>query len=325
MYEHALFVKRVLYKETQNMKKKIALLLPAFFLALSLGACNNKKSEEQKSGGDEQQQPAGGDQTSSGGDQGGESQGGEQGGEQQGGEQGGESGGEQGGESGGETAVDPTQVKAAVVIASKAYELTTATLDPAYDGTATEKYTCDVASVAAGDSLVFYYDGAAVTENIGPASGAANLGEAVEGGFAIKSAATNVKVYFHIYGAEDPAGHSFWIEGTASGGEQQGGGEQQTAGQFSVLFTVPKDWGEHIYLYEWKGEAANAEWPGVELTESTTNGYGEKQVTVTLDGETYETFVLSDGTDSHKTADLTIADYASVTGIYLDNGVAKTW
>lgn len=86
------------------MKKKLFLLLPAFFLALSLGACNGKKQEEQKSGDEDSssQVTPSGDQSGSGsqggsgsGDQGGES--GDQGGES--GDQGGESG-DQGGESG---------------------------------------------------------------------------------------------------------------------------------------------------------------------------------------------------------------------------------
>ena len=71
-----------------------------------------------------------------------------------------------------------------------------------------------------------------------------------------------------------------------------------------------------VYLYAWDGEGEakveNAAWPGVELTEKSTNGYGEDQCTATFDKK-FTKIIFNNG-DKEQTVDI---DYdATVTGYY---------
>ena len=95
----------------------------------------------------------------------------------------------------------------------------------------------------------------------------------------------------------------------------------------TVKFTNNKGWSK-VYLYAWVDDKThNAEWPGVELTEKSTNTLGEDQYTATFDKK-YTKIIFNDG-DKEQTVNI---DYdATVTGYYLTdkNGEGKwevaTW
>ena len=83
----------------------------------------------------------------------------------------------------------------------------------------------------------------------------------------------------------------------------------------TVKFSNNKGWSK-VYLYAWDGEGEakveNAAWPGVELTEKSTNGYGEEQYTATFDKK-FTKIIFNNG-DKEQTVDI---DYdATVTGYY---------
>ena len=85
----------------------------------------------------------------------------------------------------------------------------------------------------------------------------------------------------------------------------------------SALFTVPSDWNaDTIYVYAWSGEGddltKNGEWPGVQLSDPTTNGYSQTQYAITI-GE-YDNFIISDGTK--QTVDLLASQLAGKSGCY---------
>ena len=100
-----------------------------------------------------------------------------------------------------------------------------------------------------------------------------------------------------------------------------------TSETYTFKFTNNQKW-SNVYVYAWKdGGSSNAAWPGVKLTDKTSNDYGEEQYTVTLD-TTYTKMIFSNGNGT-QTVDVTIdqskAGYYT-TGAY-DNGklVVGSW
>ena len=101
-------------------------------------------------------------------------------------------------------------------------------------------------------------------------------------------------------------------EGTTAAPE---GTTAAPAGTNTVKFTNNKGW-DKVYLYAWTDDAGasvqNAEWPGVELTDKSTNGLGEEQYTATIDSK-YKKLIFSNGS-SEQTVDITYD--STVTGYY---------
>ncbi len=77
----------------------------------------------------------------------------------------------------------------------------------------------------------------------------------------------------------------------------------------TVLFTNNQNWSK-VYLYAWNDDESNASWPGVELTETTTNSYGETQYIATFDSK-YTNLIFSN--NSEQTVDI---KYSEVAGYY---------
>ena len=261
MYEHALFVKRVLYKETQNMKKKIALLLPAFFLALSLGACNGKKSSTtpaDNSGNNTQQS---GNEQQSGGNQGGESGGEQSGGEQSGGEQ---SGGEQSG--GEQTPATPEDGRVSEAIA------TGASMQVGSRYYALESYTDDAGPEAAwkkegfvaeaNEVVSFYLDGTLLEGFSDGTSSSNNITEEHPMSDAVEQVHIKVGGTMAVYLKHWASGaYTFWITTPAESG-QQGGGESGQQGEVTYSCTNLPDWitndGCVIFAWVWSPNDAGS-------------------------------------------------------------------
>ena len=90
---------------------------------------------------------------------------------------------------------------------------------------------------------------------------------------------------------------------------------------YTTKFTNNKGWNK-VYLYAWDGNGGqNAAWPGVELTEKSTNGLGEEQYTVTFDSK-YNNIVFNNG-EGDQTEDITFDP--SVTGYYLTDKTNNKW
>lgn len=275
MYEHALFVKRVLYKETQNMKKKIALLLPAFFLALSLGACNGKKSNTtpaDNSGNNTQQS---GNEQQSGGNQGGESGGEQSGGEQSGGEQ---SGGEQSG--GEQTPATPEDGRvseaiatgASMQIGSRYYALTEYA----------ETMGSPVASwmkadfvAEANEAVSFYVDGTKLDVFSDGDSNGNNITEDHPMTVAVNEVHIKTGGTLSVYLKQWTDSYTFWITGAvASGsGEGQGSGENQQGAVTYTCTNLP-DWitndGCVIFAWVWSTNDAGS-WKACTYGEPATS------------------------------------------------------
>lgn len=103
------------------------------------------------------------------------------------------------------------------------------------------------------------------------------------------------------------------ITGSVSGGED--------ANELVLEFAKPNGWGS-VYLYAWgEGNVKNANWPGIEVTEMNGSNY-----VVRIDTTQYTSFIISDnGSDSNRTGDRLVEDYATAAGLYNDNGQWKTW
>ena len=90
---------------------------------------------------------------------------------------------------------------------------------------------------------------------------------------------------------------------------------------YTTKFTNNKGWNK-VYLYAWDGNGGqNAAWPGVELTEKSTNGLGEEQYTVTFDSK-YNNIVFNNG-EGDQTEDITFDP--SVTGYYPTQKTNNKW
>ena len=123
--------------------------------------------------------------------------------------------------------------------------------------------------------------------------------------------------FFYIE-ATKPSETTKPIEETTKAQEETTKAQEETtvpSDKNTVKFSNNKGWSK-VYLYAWDGEGEakveNAAWPGVELTEKTTNGYGEDQYTATFDKK-YTKIIFNNG-DKEQTVDI---DYdATVTGYY---------
>ena len=260
MYEHALFVKRVLYKETQNMKKKIALLLPAFFLALSLGACNGKKSNTtpaDNSGNNTQQS---GNEQQSGGNQGGESGGEQSGGEQSGGEQ---SGGEQ-------TPATPEDGRVSEAIATGAsmqvgsrYYALTEYAETMGSPVASWMKADFVAE--ANEAVSFYVDGTKLDVFSDGDSNGNNITEDHPMTVAVNEVHIKTGGTLSVYLKQWTDSYTFWITGAVASGSGEGqgsGGESGQQGEVTYSCTNLPDWitndGCVIFAWVWSPNDAGS-------------------------------------------------------------------
>ena len=122
--------------------------------------------------------------------------------------------------------------------------------------------------------------------------------------------------FFYIE-ATKPSETTKPIEETTKAQEETTKAQEETtvpSDKNTVKFSNNKGWSK-VYLYAWDGEGEakveNAAWPGVELTEKSTNGYGEEQYTATFDKK-FTKIIFNDGKE--QTVDI---DYdATVTGYY---------
>lgn len=81
-------------------------------------------------------------------------------------------------------------------------------------------------------------------------------------------------------------------------------------GTNTVKFINKNNW-DKVYLYAWDDDDENAQWPGVELTDKTTNESGEEVFTGTFNSN-YTKLIFTNGSD--ETVDITYN--SSVTGYY---------
>ncbi len=95
-------------------------------------------------------------------------------------------------------------------------------------------------------------------------------------------------------------------------------------GKYTVKFTNNKGW-SNVYLYAWDGSGnTNAAWPGVKLTDKSTNDYGEEQYIANIDNK-YTNIIFSNGSGT-QTVDIsnTTRD-GSITGYYPKDQTNGKW
>lgn len=259
------------------MKKKIFLLLPALFLALSLGACNGKKDSSKQSGDDsDQQQPSGGGEQSGGEGQGGEGSGGEQsGGEGQGGEgSGGEGSGGEG--SGGEStpedgrSEDAITTGAAMKVGSRYYALESyeETMGSPEGAWKKEGFVAE-----AGEEVSFTLDGTALEVFSDGDSSGNNITEEHPMQDAVASVHVKVGGTMAVYLKHWASGaYTFWLTTPSSGGEGGQGGEGQE-GEVTYTCTGLPDWitndGCVIFAWVWSPSDGGS-WKSCEYAEPAT-------------------------------------------------------
>ena len=180
---------------------------------------------------------------------------------------------------------------------------------------AVAKFTTGPLSVTAGESILV----TAVGEDETPVNvykNGFNANNNVEGteptAYTIKESADDAVLDLYQYSD----GWAFNLSGLSSEVDP-GGDPADPEIPASALFTVPGAWNKDtIYVYAWSGEGddkeENAAWPGVQLTDPTTNGYGETQYSFAVGN--YTNFILSDGTK--QTVDLLASQLAGKSGCY---------
>lgn len=97
------------------------------------------------------------------------------------------------------------------------------------------------------------------------------------------------------------------------------------ATDYTVKFTNNQLW-SNVYLYAWSSTdgSKNASWPGVELTDKSTNDYGEEQFTAKIN-TIYDCIIFNNGS-GEQTVDITNnTRNGSITGYYPSNKSNGKW
>ena len=97
------------------------------------------------------------------------------------------------------------------------------------------------------------------------------------------------------------------------------------AGKYTVKFTNNKGW-SNVYLYAWNNStgANNANWPGVQLTNKTTNDYGEEQFTASID-DSFDGLIFNNGSGTQTVNITNTTRDGSITGYYPSTQTNGKW
>lgn len=202
------------------MKKKIALLLPAFFLALSLGACNSSKKTTTNNTDDQTQQNQGsGDNTNQNQGSGDNNQGGDN----QGGDNNQSSLPNDG------SVADPIATGASMQVGSRYYALAEYAETV---GSPVASWMKDGFVAEAGEAVAFYVNGTKLDVFSDGDSDGNNITEAHPMTEAVQEVHIKTGGTMAVYLKQWESAYTFWITTPASGGSQQGGegGSQQQTG-----------------------------------------------------------------------------------------------
>ncbi len=110
----------------------------------------------------------------------------------------------------------------------------------------------------------------------------------------------------------------YLVEGTDENGKRLVGSWREGNDTVTVLFTNNKGWGS-VNIHYWGG-SSSSECPGVAMTLSGTNDYGEQQFSATIPADTTG-IVFNDGNGS-QTANI---DFSGQTGFYLTEQSYGKW
>jgi alpha-amylase len=96
-------------------------------------------------------------------------------------------------------------------------------------------------------------------------------------------------------------------------------------GKYTVKFTNNKGW-SNVYLYAWNSTtgAKNANWPGVQLTNKTTNDYGEEQFTASID-DSFDGLIFNNGSGTQTVNITNTTRDGSITGYYPSTQTNGKW
>lgn len=99
----------------------------------------------------------------------------------------------------------------------------------------------------------------------------------------------------------------------------------EASGKYTVKFTNNKGW-SNVYLYAWSNSTgvSNASWPGVQLTDKTTNDYGEEQFTASID-DSFDRLIFNNGSGTQTVNITNTTRDGSITGYYPKTQTNGKW